>query len=146
MTESWYDWPSVLAIVLILVVCPTKLHNKHTKFTWFKKINLMEIIFHQKTIFDTTLLQNLPHIKIAVRYDDLSFRLNFTGDPLHSRALAHSRAPLFKQPCPHCSHSRAPGEQWARLCVFTLQGCVQAARLCRGSPVNLYKMYIITCN
>ena len=29
-----------------------------------------------KTIFDTTLLQNLPHIKIAVRYDDLSFRLN----------------------------------------------------------------------
>ena len=58
-----------------------------------------------------------------------------TGDPLHSRALAHSRAPLFTQPCPHCSHSRAPGEQWARLCVFTLQGCVQAARLCRGSPV-----------
>ena len=34
-----------------------------------------------------------------------------TGDPLHSRALAHSRAPLFTQPCPHCSHSRAPGEQ-----------------------------------
>ena len=59
-----------------------------------------------------------------------------TGDPLHSRALAHSRAPLFTQPCPHCSHSRAPGEQWARLCVFTLQGWVQAARLCRGSPVN----------
>ena len=29
----------------------------------------MEIIFHQKTIFDTTLLQNRPHIKIAVRYD-----------------------------------------------------------------------------
>ena len=62
-----------------------------------------------------------------------------TGDPLHSRALAHSRAPLFTQPCPHCSHSRAPGEQWARLCVFTLQGCVQAARLCRGSPVILIK-------
>ena len=58
-----------------------------------------------------------------------------TGDPLHSRVLAHSRAPLFTQPCPHCWHSRAPGEQWARLCVFTLQGCVQAARLCRGSPV-----------
>ena len=59
-----------------------------------------------------------------------------TGDPLHSRALAHSRAPLSTQPCPHCSHSRAPGEQWARLCVFTLHGCVQAARLCRGSPVK----------
>ena len=27
---------------------------------------------------------------------------------LHSQALAHSRAPLFTQPCPHCSHSRAP--------------------------------------
>ena len=60
-----------------------------------------------------------------------------TGDPLHSRALAHSRAQLFTQPCPHCSHSRTPGEQWARLCVFALQGCVQAARLCRGSPVIL---------
>ena len=59
-----------------------------------------------------------------------------TGDPLHSRALAHSRAPLFTQPCSHCSHSRAPGEQWARLCVFTLHGCVQDARLCRGSPVT----------
>ena len=66
--------------------------------------------------------------------------LSATGDPLHSRALAHSRAPLLTQPCPHCSHSRAPGEQWARLCVFTLQGCVQAARLCRGSPVSAYRM------
>ena len=65
-----------------------------------------------------------------------------TGDPLHSRALAHSRAPLFTQPRPHCSHSRAPGEQWARLCVFTLQGCVQAARLCRGSPVIMAFKYI----
>ena len=69
-----------------------------------------------------------------------------TGDPLHSRALAHSRAPLFTQPCPHCSHSRAPGEQWARLCVFTLQGCVQAARLCRGSPVisKLFEKVVFT--
>ena len=65
-----------------------------------------------------------------------------TGDPLHSRALAHSRAPLFTQPCPNCSHSRAPGEQWARLCVFTLQGCVQAARLCRGSPVIMTPVYV----
>ena len=75
-----------------------------------------------------------------------SFKNNITGDPLHSRALTDSRAPLFTQPCPHCSHSRAPGEQWARLCVFTLQGCVQAARLCRGSPVNIhsYKMWIIS--
>ena len=64
--------------------------------------------------------------------------LKFTGGPLHSRALAHSRTPLFTQPCSYCSHSRAPGEQWTRLCVFTLQGCVQAARLCRGSPVVLW--------
>ena len=68
-----------------------------------------------------------------------------TGDPLHSRALAHSRAPLFTQPCPHCSHSRAPGEQWARLCVFTLQGCVQAARLCRGSPVTMLCSLLSLC-
>ena len=65
----------------------------------------------------------------------------YNGWPsIHSRALAHSRAPLLTQPCPHCSHSRAPGEQWARLCVFTLQGCVQAARLCRGSPVPMYSL------
>ena len=70
----------------------------------------------------------------------------FTGDPLHSRALAHSRAPLFTQPCPHCSHSRDPGEQWARLCVFTLQGCVQAARLCRGSPVMFARVLVSSSN
>ena len=64
------------------------------------------------------------------------------GDPLHSRALAHSCAPLFTQPCPHCSHSCAPGEQWARLCVFMLQGCVQAARLCRGSPVIMVPLWL----
>ena len=74
---------------------------------------------------------------IVKKYDlDIS-----TGDPLHSWALAHSRAPLFTQLCPHCSHSRAPGEQWARLCVFTLHGCVQAVRLCRGSPVIRLSFY-----
>ena len=56
LSESWYDWPSVLAIVLILVVCPTKLHKNNPHFMRFKKINLMEIIFHVKTIFDTSLL------------------------------------------------------------------------------------------
>ena len=66
-----------------------------------------------------------------------------TGDPLHSWALAHSCAPLFTQQCPHCSHSRAPGEQWSRLCVFTLQGCVQTARLCRGSPVLIPESYFL---
>ena len=64
-----------------------------------------------------------------------------TGDPLHSRVLADSCAPLLTQPCTHCSHSRAPGEQWAGLCVFTLQGCVQAARLCRGSPVIIHQCH-----
>ena len=78
--------------------------------------------------------------------DAIYMSLNaITGDPLHSRALAHSRAPLFTQPCPHCSHSRAPGEQWARLCVFTLQGCVQTARLCRGSPVAMLGCHIQAC-
>ena len=75
------------------------------------------------------------HLNQCWHFDNLIPGNIFTGDPLHSQAIAHSRAPLFTQPCPHCSHSRAPGKQWARLCVFTLQGCVQAARLCRGSPV-----------
>ena len=76
LSESWYDWPSVLAIVLILVVCPTKWHKNNPHFMRFKKINLVEIIFHVKTIFDTSLLQNLPHIKIAVRHHNLNFRVN----------------------------------------------------------------------
>ena len=76
LSESWYDWPSVLAIVLILVVCPTKLHKNNPHVMRFKNINLMEIIFHVKSIFDTSLLHNLPHIKIAVRYHNLNFRVN----------------------------------------------------------------------
>ena len=64
----------------------------------------------------------------------MQIRIRFHGWPSTQPALAHSRAPLLTQPCSHCSHSRAPG---ARLCVFTLHGCVQAARLCRGSPVDL---------
>ena len=67
---------------------------------------------------------------------------SLTRVTLYSRALAHSRALLFTQPCPHCSHSRASGEQWARLCVFTLQSCVQTARLCRGSPVIKLWMFL----
>ena len=81
------------------------------------------------------------YIFLCYKYSGVSIydKNTLTGDPLHSRALAHSRAPLFTQPCPHCSQNHAPGEQWARLCVFTLQGCVQAAWLCRGSPVTLTK-------
>ena len=79
-------------------------------------------------------LQHLTEVRCMKKPVD---NYKFTGDPPHNRALAHSRAQLLTKPCPHCSHNRAPGEQWARLCVFTLQGCVQAARLCRGSPVKL---------
>ena len=50
---------------------------------------------------------------------------------------------------PHYSHSHAPGEQYAWLCVFTLQGCVQDAWLCRGSPVtfqpSLKQVQIYAC-
>ena len=61
---------------------------------------------------------------------------------IHQHGWPSTQPGTCTQPCPivhtavpHCSHSRAPGEQWSRLCEFTLQGCVQAARLCRGSPV-----------
>ena len=37
MTKSWYDWPIVPAIVLLLVVCPTKLHNKQPRFHTIQK-------------------------------------------------------------------------------------------------------------
>ena len=89
-------------------------------------------------IHKAMLFYHLVTFNVCLRHR-LTFHcgLTVTGDPLHSRALAHSRAPLSTQPCPHCSHSRAPGEQWARLCVFTLHGCMQAARLCRGSPVTV---------
>ena len=76
MTELWYDWPSVPAIVLILVVCLTKLHNnKQLKFHTIQKDTPDGIIFHEKKKIGT-LLQNLPHIKIAVKYHNLSFRVN----------------------------------------------------------------------
>ena len=66
----------------------------------------------------------------------------------HSVSLSISRVTLYTAghlhtAVPHCSHSRAPGEQWARLCVFTLQGCVQAARLCRA-PVYIDALDLIT--
>ena len=52
------EWPNlgktdplpIAPIVLILVVCPTKLHNKQLKFLTIQKTNLMEIIFHEKNI------------------------------------------------------------------------------------------------
>ena len=52
MTESWYDWTGVLAIVLILVVCPTKLQQT-TQIHMIQKDKkkLMEIVFHQKYNF-----------------------------------------------------------------------------------------------
>ena len=103
-------------------------HHVHSEID---KVELRHIMLPRPATLRNVVTQTLSVLLIAVI---------FTGDPLHNRALAHSRALLFTQPCPHCSHSRAPGEQWARLCVFTLQGCVQAARLCRGSPVILQSM------
>ena len=54
-----------------------------------------------------------------------------TGDPLHSRALAHSRAPLFTQPCP-IVHTAVPRENNDHGCVnlrcravCKLPGCVE---------------------
>ena len=50
LSESWYDWPSVLAIVLILVVCPTKLHKNNPHFMRFKKIKKDTIIWILESI------------------------------------------------------------------------------------------------
>ena len=93
--------------------------------------------YHSLALSHRCIIHHVHHMYIIVAYSHR--KPIYTGDPLHSRALAHSRAPLLTQACSHCSHSRAPGEQWARLCIFTLHGCVQAARLCRGSSV----IYII---
>ena len=67
--------------------------------------------------------------------------LGTTGDPLHSRALAHSRAPLFTQPCPHCSHNRENNEHGC-VCLrcraeCKLPGCVEDhpwVRICPKCP------------
>ena len=48
------------------------------------------------------------------------FSRTITGDPLHSRALAHSRAPLFTQPCPRRTMSTAV--------------CIYVAGLCASCP------------
>ena len=110
----------------------------YTNLKWKKNRYFLERAYQQiRTTFGIEIAKDIfLHASFLFSWGNYQF----TGDPLHSRALAHSRAPLFTQPCPHCSHSRAPGEQWARLCVFTLQGCVQTARLCRGSPVQFNEL------
>ena len=67
----------------------------------------------------------------------------FTGDPLHSRAAC-------TQPCNVNTHSRAHCSPGARLCEQWGHGCVNngarlcaSARLCRGSPVKLWKILSI---
>ena len=64
-----------------------------------------------------------------------------TGDPLHSRAAC-------TQPCNVNTHSRAHCSPGARLCEQWGYGCVNngarlcaSARLCRGSPVCMYKCW-----
>ena len=56
---------------------------------------------------------------------------SITGDPLHSRARAHSRASLFTQPCP-IVHTAVPRENNEHGCVYLrcravckLPGCVE---------------------
>ena len=70
-------------------------------------------------------------------YNSLIYWCTYHGWPSTQPGTCTQPCPIVHTTVPHCSHSRAPGEQWARLCVFTLQGCVQAARLCRGSPVHM---------
>ena len=70
---------------------------------------------------------------------------NVTGDPLHSRAAC-------TQPCNVNTHSRAHCSPGARLCEQWGHGCVNngarlcaSARLCRGSPVNVWNTFVWTC-
>ena len=87
---------------------------------------LLSCMFHQR---------NTPYLieinfttKYTVHGSDHGWPSTQPGTCTQLCPIVHTAVPpLFTQPC--------PGEQWTRLCVFTLQGCVQAARLCRGSPV-----------
>ena len=87
--------------------------------------------------------ENEELLSVSLKHWHRKCDVRLHGWPSTQPGIAHSRAPLFTQPCPHCSHSRAPGEQWARQCVFTLHGCVQAARLCRGSPVDCQQLQLM---
>ena len=121
-TQHTYDCSLSMRFVMTILWWGFYLHYSDVTWEWWCLKTPITWPHNQNVFADNI------HVEIENMYI-------YTVDPLHSRALAHNRAPLFTQPCPHCSHSRAPGEQWPRLCVFTLQGCVQAAWLCRGSPV-----------
>ena len=53
---------------------------------------------------------------------------NVTGDPLHSRALAHSRAPLLTQPCPPLFTQPCHGR------TISTAVCIYVAGLCASCP------------
>ena len=147
IAELWHHWFRKRSVFIIcsapnhclnqccLIAPYSGVPNSQTRLT----INAVEKIPGAPLYVAIDIVQNrcsTIRFFIGDHWIPSQWRTSNTGDPLHSRALAPSRAPLFTQPCPHCWHSRAPGEQWARLCIFTLQGCVQAARLYRGSPVS----------
>ena len=87
---------------------------------------------YYQLIFTRQFLSAFSKLAPVVRHED------FTGDPLHSRAAC-------TQPCNVNTHSRAHCSPGARLCEQWEHGCVNngarlcaSARLCRGSPVDLW--------
>ena len=103
--------------------------------------NLSEIalnwyIFIQENAFENVIRELATILSGPQCVNKIRNMLNYTGDPLHSRAAC-------TQPCNVNTHSRAHCSPGARLCEQWGHGCVNngarlcaSARLCRGSPVN----------
>ena len=115
----------LLCTLLTAAVAHTD-HNTLTRISWQRRYNCYFYKMKRKWVIGNGLMSDSIN---TVKYH---------GWPSTQPGTCTQPCPIVHTAVPHCSHSRAPGEQWARLCVFTLQGCVQAARLCRGSPVNMW--------
>ena len=116
---------------------------KITKVTHFFAFGTMPFLEPMMSHCDRALRTNFS-VQFQSEYQNKenSFENVVTGDLLHSRALAHSCAPLFTQPCP-IVHTAVPRENNEHGCVYLrcravckLPGCVE------GHPwLSRYSIY-----